>query len=367
MKRFVIAAAAIALFGAASAHAAVIGNVYSSDILAKINGVAVESVNIGGKTAIVLEDLDKFGAKLRYNDAARQLTVDLRELKLYDTGVERGTVGKIVDKIWQSDITAVVNDRHVPTFSLNGKLAAAIEDMAATEPDYSTNIGALAEWDAESRTVSMRLALDNTQELPNIFAPHKTLYKIFIDGHMEAYEYKFDDLNHWDKDIEVIKEWGAEPSELTFNGRDAGRWDIIGGQFSYEFKPENIHSEQKYTPRTREEVIACYDEQESYYTDEEPRFWVVNSRILDRFDTEDYTFLSTGQSTPHGWSAILVQIFNDGSVKSYSKELARSIWGIAVIENLKINEEEQTVTFVNGPYARCIDLKTGEFTSTPLE
>ena len=40
-----------------AANGDVIGNIYSTDIRAYINGVEVESYNIGGRTAVVIEDI----------------------------------------------------------------------------------------------------------------------------------------------------------------------------------------------------------------------------------------------------------------------------------------------------------------------
>ena len=40
-----------------AANGDVVGHIYSTDIRAFINGVEVESYNIGGKTAVVIEDI----------------------------------------------------------------------------------------------------------------------------------------------------------------------------------------------------------------------------------------------------------------------------------------------------------------------
>lgn len=356
MKKIMLAAALFAVM-TVPCGAEIIGDVYSSDILATVNGVGVESVNIGGRTAIIIEDFAKYGAKVVYNDEARVLSADFTKLVMTDTGVKRGSVGKIVDKIWQSDITATINDIYIPTFSLDGRLAVALEDLAA-EGLY---VGAEVRWDENTRTISAHFVQDNSDELPNIFAPHKTAYKIFADGHMEAYEYKFDDLSPWEEDTVLYRE-SSEPAEITFEGRKCGTVSNIGGRCGCSFDIDEIYSDRKYSPRTREEAIGWFEDK----SDGELSFGLYMSRISERFDTDEYTFIRASQPTPHGTSVIMAQIFNDGSVIRYS-DLARNVWGIATIKNFKINEEEQTVTFVNGPYARCIDLKTGEFTSTPLE
>ncbi len=42
---------------ALAANGDIVGHIYSTDIRAYINGVEVESYNIGGKTAVVIEDV----------------------------------------------------------------------------------------------------------------------------------------------------------------------------------------------------------------------------------------------------------------------------------------------------------------------
>ena len=74
---FVILAASIFLLLSVTAFAAngdVAGHIYSTDICAYINGVEVPSCNIGGKTAVVIEDiLDENTQLYIYDDYTRTL------------------------------------------------------------------------------------------------------------------------------------------------------------------------------------------------------------------------------------------------------------------------------------------------------
>ena len=62
-----------------SVHAAngdTAGNIYATDIRAFVNGVEVPSYNIGGKTAVVIEDILMANSHLcTYNNATRTLTL----------------------------------------------------------------------------------------------------------------------------------------------------------------------------------------------------------------------------------------------------------------------------------------------------
>ena len=84
MKKFGTWLLALGLLcGGLSVYAAngdVIGTVYSTDILAYINGRPVPSYNIGGRTAVLAEDLadSSYGISFGYDDTRRLLTLDLQ-------------------------------------------------------------------------------------------------------------------------------------------------------------------------------------------------------------------------------------------------------------------------------------------------
>ena len=56
-----------------AANGDIVGKIYSTDIKACINGVWVESHNIGGKTVVVAEDIT---TQIKYSDELRTLIID---------------------------------------------------------------------------------------------------------------------------------------------------------------------------------------------------------------------------------------------------------------------------------------------------
>ena len=62
-----------------AANGDVAGYIYSTDIIAYVNDKPIESYNIGGKTAIIMEDLAtgevNYGFDVWYDDESRKLTV----------------------------------------------------------------------------------------------------------------------------------------------------------------------------------------------------------------------------------------------------------------------------------------------------
>ena len=119
----------------------VIGKVYSTDILAKIDGLNAPSYNIGGKTAIIIEELaDKnsslsYAISMKYDDQDRRLDVNMESSagfwgEQYDE-VERGKVGEVVGDVYETDIKVYFNGYEINGMNIGGRTAVAIEDLGA--------------------------------------------------------------------------------------------------------------------------------------------------------------------------------------------------------------------------------------------
>ena len=124
----------IALTFTASAKVGdIVGEIYSTDIKAEINGTLVDSYNIGGQTAVVLEDLAKMGAEVSYNDSLRTLIVNTLSLSCADKDVRENSAqegqqtGVPVGNIYESDIVTYLNGERIRTYSLNGEMATLEE------------------------------------------------------------------------------------------------------------------------------------------------------------------------------------------------------------------------------------------------
>lgn len=91
-----------------AANGDVIGKIYSTDILAYVNGKPIESYNIGGKTVIIAETLfeSNYGFMCHYIDDDRLLVVNPMFTMPYGEtdAVERGTTGTIIGSVYKTDI-----------------------------------------------------------------------------------------------------------------------------------------------------------------------------------------------------------------------------------------------------------------------
>lgn len=166
-----LALTSVGIFGATvAAQGEVIGNIYSTDILAYVNGQPAESYNIGGKTAVIIEDLHEqglsfgYGFSCDYNDAERTLSSEVFQYKNVirtERRLERGQVGEVVGSVYDTDIRVFINGREVNGYNIGGKTAVCIEDLGTfdgTSPNeqygYSKYLCNF-EWNADDRIVKL--------------------------------------------------------------------------------------------------------------------------------------------------------------------------------------------------------------------
>ena len=131
-KLFLLLALLMFLGTTASAKVGdVVGNIYTTDILAVVDNMPIKSYNIGGKTAIVIEDLRDYGFYVEWNAEERSLTVKTEYMPYTPPTYNhfKKTPGKIAGKIYETDIKVSINGIEVPSFNLGGITAVAIEDM----------------------------------------------------------------------------------------------------------------------------------------------------------------------------------------------------------------------------------------------
>lgn len=139
MKKLLLitAAAAVPMMFSLSAHAAngdIAGTIYTTDIKTQVDGLDIQGYAIDGKTLIVLEDLEKYGFTVYYNDNIRSVFITKTGNPPYGFNpvYERGHVGKTAGNYYESDIQAIVNGYYVDSYALDGKSAVCVEDLSET-------------------------------------------------------------------------------------------------------------------------------------------------------------------------------------------------------------------------------------------
>ena len=132
-----IAAAALMLCMAAAPVRAAenVYPIYSTDILTTIDGIPIQGYNIGGRTLIILDDLDDYGFTVSYDDSIRALMVNKTHEPAADfkPDIKRGTGGRVIGYTKNTDLKAYVNGNFADTMVVDGKLAAVAEELGGRE------------------------------------------------------------------------------------------------------------------------------------------------------------------------------------------------------------------------------------------
>ena len=130
----------------------IVGKIYSTDIKACINGVWVDSYNIGGNTVVVIEDITN---QYRYYDELRTLVIDdFAPERLVSGGNDSNQKpGKVIGNIYETDIKTYYRGQELNTFSLNGKMAVIIEELGMDNAFSET--GGRYFWNENLRTIAL--------------------------------------------------------------------------------------------------------------------------------------------------------------------------------------------------------------------
>ncbi len=349
-----------------AANGDIAGHIYSTDIRAYINDVEVESYNIGGKTAVVIEYiLRENNHQYIYDDSTRTLKFfSLNPDYLVEENAQnKAKPGRVIGNIYETDIKTSVYDVVIPTYNIGGKTAVAIEDLGYD--NAFSPIGGKFIWNEKERTISLEFLYDNFINL----SPDRNIEIIANETMTEAeaaFEevlhcggmqeiYKFPEYVTDDADIEVIMPIKANGETIGYYFRKTLA-DNSFNAFAYWY-PEKVEEAENdnykpYPYTTREDTISHFL---NYHSVGGPR---------ERFDTDDYSFVYISVAGTSWTSYNLLQVFNDGTYIDYADEIATRNRSP---QNLVVDRENEKVTFKHvDRYTREwftdyeIDLKKGK-------
>ena len=341
------------------------GHIYSTDIRAYINSVEVESYNIGGKTAVVIEDILKENSTAYvYDDYSRTLKLfSLSPDYLVEGKSESNlTPGRIVGNIYETDIKTSIYDVVIPTYNIGGKTAVAMEDLG-NDKEFSS-IGGKYLWNETERTISLEFLYETSKFISNdkniiITADEEMteMTAVFEEVlHCGGYRehFKFPDYVTDDADIEVVLPIKAQGEIIGYYFRRPSK-EYKFTAFTYYYPEKIEEAEKEYTPypnKSREDIISHFMLNHSVG---EPR---------ERFDTEDYSFVYISVAMTSSTVYYLLQVYDDGSYVDYKDEIAMRNRSP---RDLEIDKENEKVTFrlvdrYNSEWFTDyeIDLKKGE-------
>ncbi len=322
----------------------VAGKIYSTDIRAFINGVEVESYNIGGKTAVVIEDiLSENSHQYIYDDYSRTLKVFSLNPDCLVEGKAEANVkpGRVKGNIYETDIKTSIYDVVIPTCNIGGKTAVAIEDLGY-DKEFSP-IGGKYIWNETDRTISLEFLYQNSGIS---ISGDKYIY-ISANEDMTEAKATFNEVLHCgggrehftfpeyvtdDTEIEVVMPIKANDEIIGYYFRRPSK-DYKFTAFTYYYPEKVKEAEKNFVPfpnKTREAVIGHFV---STHSVGEPR---------ERFDTDDYSFVyisvAMTSSTPHN----MLQVYDDGTYIDYKDLISTRNRSP---KNLVVDKENEKVTF----------------------
>lgn len=359
----IISAFLCSVFLGVSAQAAngdVVGTIYSTDIKACINGVWVDSYNIGGKTVVIVEDITR---QFEYSDA-------LRTLVLTELNPEYLVSGKMsynqkpgtpVGKIYETDIKTYFRGKELTSYSLNGKMAVVVEELGWD--NAFSDIGGKFIWNADERTISLESMYSFPYEIRNMLEDeHLNIILNDVDGVLQAERapaplaggHMLCEMDTPDNSMipvlynnEIIGYRCSFPA-VRIAEDESGAYSLKERQTPVDYFYVDKIKDIIYNG---EPVQLTYQDWLNYYE----KHTLMN--IKDSFETDEYVFLYAHFSFFHDGTDRLIKLNKaDGTKIEYDDSFIS--YGKKYLENVRIDRENEKVYVDDFDYV--IDLKTDE-------
>ena len=351
MKKLLLTLSVL-IFSAISAFAApgdAVGEIYSTDILAFVNGSPISSYNIGGKTVVLVEELCNndtgvhYGFECTYDNNSRTLVLaSTFAAGNADITISRGAVGETVGTVYDTDIKVIFNSHEIAGYNIGGRTAICIEDLGAFSSDepnatygYSKYL-CNAVWDGNAREIRLNTYLQD----PDFFDiyPKRKLAFTVEDNMINC---SFDQLNPFAGSFKTS--YSDEFKNDVYRIRPVFLNDILVGQVVV--KPGgvaafNLNSRKMFNQTGSLETILGYGEAVSYIKD--------NFDVKDSKETAEASVYLAKKGDTH---YLLFAMKNGGLVCESKYDSSYSV-----------------VELITNSFGElCLNLKSNEFSgSTPI-
>ena len=286
--------------GANAAPGDAVGEIYSTDILAYVNGSPIDSYNIGGQTVILAEDLCNndtgvhYGFDCVYDNSTRTLTLtSLFSKGNADITVSRGSVGEIVGTVYETDIKVVFNSHEVKGYNIGGQTAICIEDLGAYadgEPNAAYGYSKYlcnAVWKGNTREIMLNTYLQDTNYFGNY--PKR---KLDIKINDNVISCSFDQLNSYSGSTEFNYSDAFKSSVYVI--KPVYFDDSVVGQVVMQpngIAAFNMNDDAMHLKTDSLETVLSYGEAVKYIND--------NFKIVDTMQTSNSTIYLAKKDDVH--------------------------------------------------------------------
>lgn len=302
----------------------IVGDIYETDIKTIFYDTEIISYNLGGKTAVALEDLGGLG---KYNELGARYFYD--------------------DKTRTIRFETLYNNAYQTIYPLRLRL---------TVSDNKSQINAELFFDQYSDTIKY----DHTfNDFKKINLPVILPIMIEINGENKQLGWYFGHKTKEIKNIGIAVSGELLPNEYGLN---ASGGDITA---IYALKESYTGFAYLFDDIAREAKKAAVIPQLSKRDQVASKMGYLNrwNAEQDKLETDDYLFIYAIGSTPHppGKNAQLLLIQNDGTYHDYKEDFeADTIWGTKLFDDVTIDHENELCYVSDHGKNYVIDLKTGE-------
>ncbi|MFA7636154.1 MAG: hypothetical protein WCX81_00135 [Monoglobales bacterium] len=368
MKKFLMLLAIItaSAFSAVAAPGDVVGEIYSTDILAYVNGSAISSYNIGGKTVVLAEELcdnntgKHYGFDCSYDNDTRTLTITSTFTSgNADAKISRGTVGQVLGSVYQTDIKVIFNSVEVTGYNIGGQTAICIEDLGEYATDEHNGQFGYSKYlcNAVWNGVSREITLNTFQQDANYFGTYPSR-KLDITLNDNLLSCSFDQLNPFGGNIKFnfsddFKADVYKIKPVILNNETVGQMVMKpGGMAVFSMNDALMHS------KTRElETVLSYGEAIEYVVS---RFEVVgegnseNATIfLAKKDDIHYLLFAMKNGglvcdSKYGSSYSKVELISENGVPSLKLE-SKNFAGTMPISTMGYEFSDSPALYISAP------------------
>ena len=347
-----------------AAQGDVCGTIYSTDIRTCINGVWVDSYNIGGRTVVVIEDITE---QYEYSDELRTLILSELNPQFLRSSEKNSDIdlGVPVGSIFETDIRTFFRGRELQGYSLNGKMAVVVEELGG-DGEFS-DIGGSYSWNESDRTLILESAYRYPYEIRTLLEDRH--YNMILTENNGVFEASFEaaplcggeilynteirdnsmvNVQYEGENIGYICRF-AEGRILSDENQKqffvAGAWQAPTDYFLTDKLKSIIHSQPH--------VAITYIDWQNYFENQ------TLATINDSFETDEYVFLYITFAHTHGGTDALIKLSKTDNYRlDFDDDFESvSLYGQKAFENVTIDREAEKV-FIHYDIDYEIDLKT---------
>ena len=154
----------------------IIGDVLYSDITAYINGNAIPTSVIQGKTLVVVEDLANYGFNVTWDNNERSLKIELntdKKVKPLKTEINTRPIGSVKEQYFYTDIKTYLSGELVESYAIQGRTLIDFELLR--------KYGKL-NWNSQTRELKLQLTKQLSEQTKKYIEWAKEVYNILYSS-----------------------------------------------------------------------------------------------------------------------------------------------------------------------------------------